>query len=281
MTPLADSLKGPMKSVIMLIGCGKMGSAMLRGWLADSSLNAEFIIVEPVHDHLAWTGAHPSVTLYDSLAAAADGPVATMIVLAVKPQLMDDAIAGLAPLSDANTAFLSIAAGIPTSWFADRLGGEAIILRSMPNTPAAIGKGVTVLFAGNAPDAAASLARQLLSAIGSVVMLDDEDLMDAVTALSGSGPAYVFLLAEAMTRAGMKAGLPDDLARQLAEATVSGAGALIESSDESPSQLRVNVTSKGGTTAAALKVLMDDDGMEDLLERAILAARDRSVELGS
>ena len=271
-----------MKPVIMLIGCGKMGGAMLRGWLADPDLEADFIIVEPVQDHLSWTGAHSNVALHSSLAgAAATGRVATMIVLAVKPQLMDDALVGLAPLADASTAFLSIAAGIPTSWFAERLGNDAVILRSMPNTPAAIGKGVTVLFAGRAPESVASLATQLLSAIGGVVMLEDEALMDAVTAVSGSGPAYVFLLAEAMTQAGVKAGLPEVLAAQLAEATVAGAGALIEASDEPPSQLRVNVTSKGGTTAAALDVLMAQDGMCDLLERAVKAARDRSVELGS
>ncbi|MGB1106999.1 MAG: pyrroline-5-carboxylate reductase dimerization domain-containing protein, partial [Candidatus Puniceispirillaceae bacterium] len=131
-----------------------------------------------------------------------------------------------------------------------------------------------------APAETVALAKTLLSAVGSVVILDDESLMDAVTAVSGSGPAYVFLLAEAMTAAGVRAGLPADLARQLAEATVSGAGALIDAADEPPSQLRVNVTSKGGTTAAALSVLMADDGMEDLMTRAILAARDRSVELG-
>ena len=268
--------------MIMLIGCGKMGSAMLRGWLGDADLDADFAIVEPVHDHLRWTESHPNVALYSSLTdAAGSGRTATMIVLAVKPQLMDEAIAGLAPMADSNTAFLSIAAGIPTSWFAERLGAEAIILRSMPNTPAAIGKGVTVLFAGAAPVGVINLATQLLSAIGSVVMLEDEAHMDAVTALSGSGPAYVFLLAEVMTQAGEKAGLPAELAKQLAEATVAGAGALIEASDESPSQLRVNVTSKGGTTAAALDVLMAQNGMGDLLDRAVIAARDRSIELGS
>jgi pyrroline-5-carboxylate reductase len=151
----------------------------------------------------------------------------------------------------------------------------------MPNTPAAIGMGITVLYPGAAPEKVSALAAQLLAAIGSVVTIDDESLMDAVTAVSGSGPAYVFLLAEAMTEAGINAGLPADLSRQLAEATVTGAGALIAASDEPPSQLRVNVTSKGGTTAAALSVLMDEDGMTSLMKRAILAARDRSIELGS
>lgn len=269
-----------MKSLITLIGCGKMGSAMLHGWLADHGLDAEFVIVEPVHEHLAWTEDHASVRLYTSVKeAAAEGRAATMIVLAVKPQMMDEAIADLGVLSGADSAYLSIAAGLPTAWFRARLGGSALILRSMPNTPAAIGKGVTALYGGAAPHAVTALASQLLAAIGEVVILDDEGLMDAVTAVSGSGPAYVFLLAETMTAAGIKAGLPEKLAKQLAEATVAGAGALIADSDEPPSQLRVNVTSKGGTTAAALAVLMADDGMGPLLERAIRAARDRSVEL--
>ncbi|MEC8643591.1 MAG: pyrroline-5-carboxylate reductase [Pseudomonadota bacterium] len=270
-----------MKPLITLIGCGKMGSAMLHGWLADPQLDADFAIIEPMADHLAWTDSHDNVRVHASIAdAAARENPARMIVLAVKPQMMDEAIDGLGALVGAETAFLSIAAGIPTGWFRARLGAEAMVLRSMPNTPAAIGRGVTALFAGHAPAELVSLATTLLSAVGTVVMLEDEALMDAVTALSGSGPAYVFLLAEAMTAAGIKAGLPADLAGQLAEATVSGAGALIAESDEPPSQLRVNVTSKGGTTAAALAVLMAEAGLEELMTRAILAARDRSVELG-
>ena len=270
-----------MKPLITLVGCGKMGSAMLRGWLADSGLDAEFAIIEPTAEHLGWTEAHDNVRLHASVGdAGVSERAARIIILAVKPQMMDEAIDGLGALVGADTAFLSIAAGIPTAWFRARLGADALVLRSMPNTPAAIGRGVTALFAGDAPAETVALAKTLLSAVGSVVILDDESLMDAVTAVSGSGPAYVFLLAEAMTAAGVRAGLPADLARQLAEATVSGAGALIDAADEPPSQLRVNVTSKGGTTAAALSVLMADDGMEDLMTRAILAARDRSVELG-
>ena len=272
---------GQMKSLITLIGCGKMGSAMLHGWLADRNLDAEFAIVEPVHDHLEWTAGHTNVRLYRTVAeAAGEGRAATMIVLAVKPQMMEEAVADLGALAGADSAYLSIAAGLSTGWFRARLGEAALVLRSMPNTPAAIGKGVTALYGGGAPRQVTALAGQLLAAIGDVVMLDDEGLMDAVTAVSGSGPAYVFLLAETMTAAGIEAGLPEALAKQLAEATVAGAGALIAESDEPPSQLRVNVTSKGGTTAAALAVLMADDGMGPLLQRAIKAARDRSVELG-
>ena len=186
---------------------------------------------------------------------------------------------------DDDTAFLSIAAGITSSWLATRLdpvsGGTAPIMRAMPNTPAAIGLGITVLYAGAASDIKRDLAAQLLAAIGQVVMIDDESLMDAVTAVSGSGPAYVFLLAEVMTKAAIEAGLPDDLAAQLAEATVAGAGALIAASSDNPAVLRENVTSKGGTTAAALDVLMADDGMAPLLTRAIAAAKARSIALGT
>ncbi len=268
--------------LITLIGCGKMGSAMLQGWLNDTDLDAEFVIIEPFQDALGWTDAHDNVILVSDCAAAkAIGKVSQMVILAVKPQMMEEAIADLSGIADSGTAFLSIAAGIPTSWFAKRLGADALILRSMPNTPAAIGLGITVLYSGDASADIVALATQLLRAVGQVVSIDDESLMDAVTALSGSGPAYVFLLAEAMSKAGVDAGLPAELSRTLAEATVSGAGAPIAASNDPPSQLRVNVTSKGGTTAAALAVLMADDGVEPLLSRAIIAARDRSIELGS
>lgn len=275
------------KHHVVLIGCGKMGGAMLEGWIADTNLDAHFSIIEPFQDHLGWTASHANIALFDSCAAskAASIPPATMVVLAVKPQMMDEAIDHFAHMIDDDTAFLSIAAGITTVWLASRLDpvsrGSATIIRAMPNTPAAIGQGITVLYSGDATDAKRDLATQLLMAIGQVVMIDDESLMDAVTAVSGSGPAYVFLLAEVMTKAGIEAGLPDDLATQLAEATVAGAGALIAASDNDPAVLRANVTSKGGTTAAALDVLMADDGMAPLLSRAIAAAKARSIVLGS
>ena len=182
-------------------------------------------------------------------------------------------------LNDASSAYLSIAAGISTSWLKQRIGPDAVVLRAMPNTPAAVGKGITALFA-DAPDSVSDLARQLLSAIGDVVLLEDEGLMDAVTAVSGSGPAYVFLLAEAMSAAGVKAGLPETLAKELARATVCGAGALMAATDTPPAILRENVTSKGGTTAAALSVLMADNGLGQLVAKAVEAAKRRSIELG-
>ena len=270
---------------ITLLGCGKMGSAMLEGWLADTNLDANFTIIEPHQTHLGWLQGQKSVRLYaDCAAANADGaPVSTMIVLAVKPQMMDDAIAGLGNMKHADCAYLSIAAGISTGWLKQRLGDAAIVIRAMPNTPAAIGKGITALYA-DAPNQAHNLARnlasQLLAAVGQVVHVQDEALMDGVTALSGSGPAYVFLLVEAMTEAGIKAGLPDDLAAELAKATVCGAGALMAAVDTAPAILRENVTSKGGTTAAALAVLMADDGLASLMTKAVAAAKARSIELG-
>ena len=274
---------------ITLLGCGKMGSAMLEGWLADTNLDANFTIIEPHQTHLGWLQGQKSVRLYaDCAAANADGaPVSTMIVLAVKPQIMDDAITGLGVMKHADCAYLSIAAGISTGWLKQRLGDTAIVIRAMPNTPAAIGKGITALYAdapyqasNQAPNQARNLASQLLAAVGQVVHVQDEALMDGVTALSGSGPAYVFLLVEAMTEAGIKAGLPDDLAAELAKATVCGAGALMAAVDTAPAILRENVTSKGGTTAAALAVLMADDGLTSLMTKAVAAAKARSIELG-
>ena len=274
---------------ITLLGCGKMGSAMLEGWLADTNLDARFTIIEPHQTHLGWLQGQKTVRLYaDCAAAIADGAtVSTMIVLAVKPQVVGDAIADLGVMKHADCAYLSIAAGISTGWLKQRLGDAAIVIRAMPNTPAAIGKGITALYAdapnqasNQPPNQARNLASQLLAAVGQVVHVQDEALMDGVTALSGSGPAYVFLLVEAMTEAGIKAGLPDDLAAELAKATVCGAGSLMAAVDTAPAILRENVTSKGGTTAAALAVLMADDGLASLMTKAVAAAKARSIELG-
>ena len=266
---------------ITLLGCGKMGSAMLEGWLADTNLDANFTIIEPHQTHLGWLQGQKAVRLYADCAAAIadDATLSTMIVLAVKPQMMDDAIAGLGAMKHADCAYLSIAAGISTGWLKQRLGDDAIVIRAMPNTPAAIGKGITALYAVSS-NQARDLASQLLAAVGQVVHVQDEALMDGVTALSGSGPAYVFLLVEAMTEAGIKAGLPDDLASELAKATVCGAGALMAAVNTAPAILRENVTSKGGTTAAALSVLMADDGLVSLMAKAVAAAKARSIELG-
>ncbi len=266
---------------IMLIGCGKMGSALLEGWLRDASLDAVFTIIEPDHSRLGWVVNESRVSLYEGCAAAvaANATESTMIVLAVKPQMMDEALAAIRNSNDANSAYLSIAAGISTRWLKQRLGSDAVVLRAMPNTPAAVGRGITALFA-DAPDAVRALAHQLLLAVGDVVHLENEDLMDAVTAVSGSGPAYVFLLTEALGMAGVKAGLPESLAKELAKVTVCGAGALMAAVDTPPATLRENVTSQGGTTAAALSVLMADEGLPQLMTEAVDAAKKRSIQLG-
>lgn len=276
-------------SHILLIGCGKMGSAMLQGWLGDAALTARFSVIEPFDAARAALPDDRVQAVADAAELAAllgaGGAPIDMVVLAVKPQMMaetlDGFLAAAGALVSADTAYLSIAAGITGEFLTGHLGADAQWLRSMPNTPAAIGEGITAFYA---PPQVSSghrdLARQLLGAIGAVEELDDEALMDAVTALSGSGPAYVFLLAEVMAQAGHRLGLPADLADRLARQTVSGAGALIAAEDMPTAILRENVTSKGGTTAAALAQLMAEGaGMAELLEQAMDAAHKRSREL--
>jgi pyrroline-5-carboxylate reductase len=210
-----------------------------------------------------------------------------VIVLAVKPQAMDEVLPSVAPLAGANTVVLSIAAGRTIASIASHFPGRPAIVRAMPNTPAAIGRGISALYANDAVSAEqANLCQDLLAAAGETVWLDDEALMDAVTAVSGSGPAYVFLLAECLAEAGEAAGLPAEFAARLARATVSGAGELLRQSDLDPAELRRNVTSPGGTTAAALRVLMGDEAgadrsMSALLREAVAAAARRSRELAS
>ena len=265
------------KRHILLAGCGKMGGAMLAGWLADSGLAAEFSIIDPVASH-----ARVPVFASETDWQAGGQPAPDMIVLAVKPQIMAEVAPGLRGLAGPQTAFLSIAAGLSADGLADLFGAQAAIIRSMPNLPAIVGQGVTALYANAAVSPQQiELAEQLLGAIGAVVRLEDESLMDAVTALSGSGPAYVFLLAEVMQQAGEALGLEAKLAGQLARQTVIGAAALLGTADEPASVLRENVTSKGGTTAAALDVLMGPDGLDQLMGRAMQAARDRGRQLGS
>lgn len=255
-----------------------MGSAMLAGWQKDSQLAAEFHVIEPMLE--AAELANPNTYFHNSLSELAEGATPELVVLAVKPQMMAAVLEEAKLLSGADTSWLSIAAGLSTQKLSEMLGGETKILRAMPNTPAAIGMGITALFAGRQVSASISaLSEQLLGACGSVVRLEDEKLMDAVTALSGSGPAYVFLLAETMAAAGHRLGLPADMAMQLAIETIKGAGALMAEDTAPPSILRENVTSKGGTTAAALSVLMSDERMAGLLDEALTAAARRAAEL--
>lgn len=262
---------------LLLVGCGKMGSAMLEGWLEQGLKPADLAVIEPNDANrpkIAGAAAVPSV---DELPA---GFVPDIAVLAVKPQAMNDVLPGLQRFVGETTTFLSIAAGKTIAYFRAGLGEGARIVRAMPNTPAAVRRGITVCVAG--PAVAASAKERctgLLSAVGDVLWTEDESLMDAVTAVSGSGPAYVFLLVEAMAAAGVKAGLPADMAMTLARATVAGSGELLNRSSESAAQLRVNVTSPGGTTAEALKILMSDIGLQPLFDSAIAAASRRSKEL--
>lgn len=261
---------------LLLIGCGRMGSALLSGWRSQGLKPEALWVVEPSGQ------SHEAVAPGQWLASLSDLPGSlkpAVVVLAVKPQVMDDAIGGLS--GTASTLYLSIAAGKSLGYFADRLGVAAAVVRAMPNTPAAIGKGATVAVANAKVTAAGcDLATALLSAAGSVHWITDEGLMDAVTAVSGSGPAYVFYLTECLAAAGVQAGLPNDLARALARETVAGSGALLAEPEADPSALRQAVTSPAGTTAAALDVLMGDDGLRLVLGKAVMAATRRSRELG-
>jgi len=275
-----------MKQQFFILGCGKMGSALLNGWLSGGAAHdTDFIIIDPYFDKKTLAGQSQasldSVSCYHHLAEIGAGRPDIML-LSVKPQMMAEALSDTGDLDLSDCCFISIAAGLGLGQLHEMIGiPSARIIRSMPNTPAAIGKGITALI-GNAaarPEDVA-LAEKLLAVCGKVERLEREAQLDAVTALSGSGPAYVFLLAEAMARAGTHLGLGEALSRRLAEQTIYGAGALLSQSDEPADILRENVTSKGGTTAAALAVLMADDGMVDLLERAMAEANRRAQELG-
>ena len=260
---------------LLLVGCGKMGGAMLDGWLARGRAPADVVVAEPVG---ALRPHKPGLRAVASTSDVAKTP--EIVVLAVKPQSMDGVLPDLKRFADEGAVFLSIAAGKTLKYFASHLGPTAKIVRSMPNTPAAVRQGITVATPSKGVSAAEQKrCHELLEAVGQVLWVDDEALLDPVTALSGSGPAYVFLLVEAMAAAGTKLGLTPDMAMQLARATVAGSGELLRQSSEPASQLRVNVTSPGGTTAEALKVLMAADGIQPVFDKALAAAARRSKEL--
>ena len=252
-----------------------MGSAMLAGWLDDGLPATSVTVLDPnPSDWLRGTGVHINVDLPSNPAVA---------LVAVKPQMMGDALPAMQALGNGQTLFISVAAGTPIARFEAELGADTPIVRAMPNTPAAIGQGITAIAGNGKTDAdQMTTAQALLSAVGDVVRLDDEGQMDAVTGVSGSGPAYVFHMIETLAAAGVAQGLAPELAMQLAKATVAGAGALAATADDDPAQLRVNVTSPNGTTQAALEVLMDaESGFPNLVPRAVAAATNRSKELAN
>ena len=260
---------------IVLAGAGKMGGSMLTGWLAGGLDPARVVVIEPMPSAEITALAARGIRLNP----AAPSP-AEVVIVAVKPQMFREAGPALKPWVADTTLVLSIMAGTTIASLQNVVGGA--VVRAMPNTPAAIGRGITVAVpASDVSAAQRALTDALLRATGAVEWVDDEALMDAVTAVSGSGPAYVFLLAEELARAGIAAGLPEALATRLARDTVSGAGELLHRSELSSATLRQNVTSPGGTTAAALSVLMGPDGFQPLLERAVAAATARSKELAT
>jgi pyrroline-5-carboxylate reductase len=275
MTSRATNTLQDIKGPIVLAGAGKMGGAMLSGWLARG-LDAKRVgVIEPHPSDeiraLAANGIHLNPSPKEIGAAAT-------LVVALKPQMFREAGVMLKSFTGPATLVVSIMAGATVASIEQVCGG--VVVRAMPNTPAAIGRGITVAVAASDVSAAQrAVADALLRATGSVEWIDDENLMDAVTAVSGSGPAYIFLLAEELARAGVEAGLPPELATKLARETVAGSGELLHRSELSSATLRQNVTSPGGTTAAALDVLMGKDGMRPLLTRAVAAATRRSKEL--
>ncbi len=258
---------------LVLLGCGKMGSAMLEGWLKGGLPSASVYVIDPhPSDWLQSTGVQINSELPTNPA---------IVLIAVKPQMMGAALPTLQAMGNGETLFVSVAAGTTITHFEEVLGAQTPIIRAMPNTPAAVTQGITAII-GNTQTTPAHLdmAEGLLQAVGEVVRLSDEAQIDAVTGVSGSGPAYVFHLIETLAKAGEAQGLPAEMAMQLAKATVAGAGALAKQAEEAPSQLRVNVTSPNGTTQAGLDVLMDESaGLPPLIAKTVAAAADRSREL--
>jgi pyrroline-5-carboxylate reductase len=261
---------------VVLVGAGKMGGALLEGWIGLGVDPAAMTVIEPQPSPQVAALAARGLRLNPGGATGR----ADAVVIAVKPQTAPEALAEIGALVAPGAVVVSIMAGRTLGFLADALPKGTAIVRAMPNTPAAIGRGITVAVPNpRVTPAQRELAHRLLAATGAVEWIGDEGLMDAVTAVSGSGPAYVFLLAESLARAGEKAGLPADLAASLARATVSGAGELLYRSPLAAATLRHNVTSPGGTTAAALDVLMAADGLDAVMERAVAAATRRGREL--
>jgi pyrroline-5-carboxylate reductase len=269
-----------LKGTLVLVGAGKMGGAMLEGWLKAGADPAMIVALDPNPPvEVKLQMVHHHIRLNPPIAEINDAEV---IVVAVKPQVMEEVLPAVTPLARFHPLVLSVAAGKTIASFERQFGDSAAVIRTIPNTPAAIGRGITAMAANRHVSANQhALAEALLSAVGEVVTVDDESLIDAATAVSGSGPAYVFYVTECLAAAGAKAGLPPDLAMKLARATVAGAGELMRVTGLPAATLRQNVTSPKGTTYAALQILMADDGLQPLFEKAVAAADKRSRELAS
>ena len=265
-----------MAARLLLVGCGKMGGALLTGWLRRET-SAEVLVVEPNQAAVPQHANVISVARGEDLPADSDPD---WVVLAVKPQVVDTVVPQYARFARPGTAFLSIIAGRTLDGLLALLGGAAAIVRAMPNTPAAIGRGITVAVANAAVSPAQRhVCSRLLQAGGVVEWVEDEALLDAVTAVSGGGPAYVFLLIETLAKSAERLGMAPDLAERLARETVVGAGALASMSPEHHETLRRNVTSPQGVTEAALSILMAEDGLQQIFDRALAAGTKRSREL--
>lgn len=265
--------------MILLVGAGRMGGALLKGWIANGM--GPIAVVEPKPSpELRKLARRKSFSLFESVEAV-PGRVRACVV-ALKPQIFRTEAVRLAPLAQSAALMISIAAGTNLKTMAKAWGAGARIIRAMPNMPGQIGRGISALYAGKgATTADRTLAERLLAALGETLWVSRESLIDSVTAVSGSGPAYVFLLVEALAEAARAEGLPRDVAERLARATITGAGALLDADRRAASELRRDVTSPGGTTEAALGVLMAERGLEALMTRAVHAATQRAKDLGS
>ena len=262
---------------VVLVGAGNMGGAMLKGWIANGMSPENITVLDPAISEQVKSSFLKSRIWHAETPVGVSAP--DVLILAIKPQMMGQVLPTLSGLIKENTVVVSVAAGTTLSTISDALGDVAAI-RVMPNTPSLVLRGMSVGCANAmATEAQRNHVDALMSAVGMVEWVDDEKLIDAVTAVSGSGPAYVFHLAECMAEAGVKTGLPEQLAMTLAVQTIAGAGELLRLSDDKPATLRKNVTSPNGTTAAALEVLMGESGMSELLTKAIMAAKKRSEEL--
>lgn len=270
------AMPSPLPQTLTLVGAGKMGGAMLEGWLRIGMKGAGITLLDPhISQEMSALAAAEGMSVNPAAPAAAE-----VVVLATKPQMLDTAAPAVQALIGPGSLLISILAGKTIGDLSARLPNAGAIVRAMPNLPASVRRGVTAAAAGAGVSAAQrQMADALLAGVGKVEWLDDEGLIDAVTAVSGSGPAYVFHMVECLAAAGTAAGLPADIAERLARATIEGAGEMLFQSQLSPATLRQNVTSPGGTTAAALEVLMAENGLAPLMRRAVAAAKRRAEEL--